>query len=56
MGFDAVSGRAWLGIAILLGSPSLSSSASPVPGERSSLPRPHGFKISTNQRLDPVEL
>ena len=56
------SGRAWLGIAISQGSPTLSSSAPPVsrralkffrlsPMRLPIPPRPHGFKGSTKQRL-----
>ena len=59
--FPAVSGRAWLGIAMLQGSPNLSSSASPV--SRRALKfalksdasadsaTPARFQVSTNQRL-----
>jgi hypothetical protein len=54
--------RAWLGIAMLQGSPTLSSSAPPVsrralkffrlsPMRLPIPPRPHGFKGSTKQRL-----
>ncbi len=59
--FPAVSGRAWLGIAMLQGSPNLSSSASPIsrralkfrlsPMRLPIPPRPHGFKGNTKQRL-----
>src|SRR5713101_8000721 len=60
--FPAVSGRAWLGIAMLQGSPTLSSSAPPVsrralkffrlsPMRLPIPPHPHGFKGSTKQRL-----
>jgi hypothetical protein len=54
--FPAVSGRAWLGIAMLQGSPTLSSSASLVSrralkfalkSDASAVPpRPHGFKLA----------
>jgi hypothetical protein len=54
--FPTVSGRAWLGIAMLQGSPNLSSSASPVsrralkflssPMRLPIPPRPHGFKLA----------
>jgi hypothetical protein len=54
--FPAVSGRAWLGIAMLQGSPNLSSSTSPVsrralkfhlsPLRLPISPRPHGFKLA----------
>ena len=59
--FPAVSGRAWLGIAMLQGSPNLSSSASPV--SRRALKfslksdasadsaTPARFQVSTNDRL-----
>jgi len=57
--FPAVSGRAWLGIAMLQGSPNLSSSAPPVsrralkffglsPMRLPISPRPHGFKVARN--------
>ena len=59
--FPARFGRAWLGIAILQGSPNLSSSASPVSrralkfalksGAYAISPRPHSFKRSTKQGL-----
>ena len=54
--FPAVSGRAWLGIAMLQGSPSLSSSTWPVSrrvlkfalksGAYAISPRPHGFTLA----------
>ena len=57
--FPAVSGRAWLGIAMLQGSPTLSSSAPPVsrralkffrlsPMRLPIPPRPHGSKVARN--------
>jgi hypothetical protein len=59
--FPASFSRAWLGIAMLQGSPNLSSSASPVSrralkfalksGAYAISPRPHSFKRSTKQRL-----
>ena len=59
--FPAVSGRAWLGITMLQGSPNLSSFTPPVsrwalkfclsPLRLPIPPRPHDFKGSTNQRL-----
>ena len=59
--FPAVSGRAWLGIAILQGSPTLSSSASPVsrralkfaPKSDASadFATPARFQVNTNQPL-----
>ena len=60
--FPAVFSRAWLGIAMLQGSPNLSSSAPPVsrralkffrlsPMRLPIPPRPHSFKRSTKQRL-----
>ena len=64
--FPAVSGRAWLGIAISQGSPTLSSSAPPVsrralkffrlsPMRLPISPRPHDFKGSTKERLTPSD-
>src|SRR6266404_2522106 len=64
--FPAVSGRAWLGIAMLQGSPNLSSSASPV--SRRALKfalksdasadsaTPARFQVSTNERLTRSDL
>jgi hypothetical protein len=65
--FPAVSSQAWLGIAMLQGSPTLSSSASPVsrralkfirlsPMRLPIPPRPPGFKGSTKQRLTRSDL
>jgi hypothetical protein len=59
--FPAVSGRAWLGIATLQGSPNLSSSASPVSQRAlkfslksdasADSATPARFHVSTNERL-----